>query len=694
MTPDPASSKRAVSKLDDDALAGLVRATAEAWILPPQRLDAASWRDRAGASRARRRSWLPRLAAPVSAAIGVTVVVAFAAVWLNTPHPGQIAGASPSPSGAPATAPGPSESTPPNAAVNDPLAKPTTVLVRAGEAYKLADLTSGSFSAGVFGAFNGPATVIARPGGGWLCVCSDGGSGPGLPAHLTVTLALAGPTGLRESETPVRQLDGRADPGLPSPAQEQLVDAHATVSRDGRFAFLGWAVREGTTGWQLGVDVIDVAAARVVSSIGIPKLPSTTAAGQPTTRLAPAVDLAASGGRVLVSDFWFVNEDLNPSPSGVDHWEASFDGTTVSGLSPAGSTSGDACVETASGVVDASTWWVLCSNPDGRLRFDRFDRDGATIGSTDLPASDGLPAAQLDSRGEHLFVWGPVARALTRIDVATGLVSTVTATAAAETNDPLTDLATALGRWIAPTALAKVMLDPALAISPDGTRVYALGVDMHSGEAVSSLGIFVFDTATMAQVGHWQPAADLTSIALSPDGAWLYAAGQPLFDAAGNAIPGCRIDHRLFDGRRQREPDGRPSRERPHLVPWPGPALTVGDQPSRSRRYAAARLTCSNPRPSYRPSAPLAFSESTPSIPSVIPTARKRSSEAAVIARARPRRRHGRRTLMCSSQPRLTPSFSFSSGQIQFWTTPAIWSPSQATTHRSVSSSGRAKVEV
>ncbi len=42
---------------------------------------------------------------------------------------------------------------------------------------------------------------------------------------------------------------------------------------------------------------------------------------------------------------------------------------------------------------------------------------------------------------------------------------------------------------------------------------------------------------------------------------------------------------------------------------------------------------------------------------------------------------------MCSSQPRVTPSFSFSSGQIQFWTTPAISSPSHATTHRSVSRS-------
>ena len=60
---------------------------------------------------------------------------------------------------------------------------------------------------------------------------------------------------------------------------------------------------------------------------------------------------------------------------------------------------------------------------------------------------------------------------------------------------------------------------------------------------------------------------------------------------------------------------------------------------------------------------------------------------AAVMARPRPRLRHGRRTLIFSSQPRWTPSVSFSSVQIQVWTTPATSSPSQATTQRSVSSS-------
>lgn len=535
MTPDPDLTKRPATEPDDDALAALVRATAADWTLPPQRLDAATWRERVATNRAGRRGWLPRLAAPLSTAIVITVVAAFAAVWLSSPRSGPIAGASPNPTGAPTTSAGPSASTPPKVVLNGPLPDPATVLVQGGGAYRLADLATGDLGPRVFGVYSGPTAVAARPGGGWLCVCSDWAeSGPSGPARIIVKLAVAGPTGLLETETVVRDMVGRADPGLPVAAQTQVVDAQASVSDDGRYVFLGWAVREGADGWKLGIDVIDVAKGRVIGSSGLPTLPSTTADGQPTTRIAPEIDLAASGGAVLVSDFWFVNEDRNPPPSGVDRWSASFDGTTVAEFSPAGSTPGDACVVVARGVGDASTSWALCST-DGRLRFDRIGRDGTTIGSTDLPVSDGLPGAQVDSSGGQLYVWGPVARTLARVDIASGAVTSVTATTAASTEGPLSRLAAALGRWIAPPALAKVMLEPAVAISPDGARIYALGADVLSGEAIASLGVYAFDATTMTQVGHWQPVADFTSIAVSPDGAWLYAAGEPLFDAGGSA---------------------------------------------------------------------------------------------------------------------------------------------------------------
>ena len=114
--------------------------------------------------------------------------------------------------------------------------------------------------------------------------------------------------------------------------------------------------------------------------------------------------------------------------------------------------------------------------------------------------------------------------------------------------------------------------------------------------------------------------------------------------------------------------------------------------PRTASRGPSIAGSISKPRPSYSPRAPVGLSASTPSIASRMPASRSRRSDSAVIARPRPRRRHGRRTLIRSSQPRATPMRSFSSGQIQFWTTPAISSPSQATTHRSVRNSFRSSI--
>jgi hypothetical protein len=138
----------------------------------------------------------------------------------------------------------------------------------------------------------------------------------------------------------------------------------------------------------------------------------------------------------------------------------------------------------------------------------------------------------VDPTGKTLYMWGPTARTLARIDIASGTASSVTGNVATA-GDPMSDLALAIGRWIAPRANAKVMVEPGLVLSPDGTRVYTLGADLGNGETVASLGVFVFDAATLEQIAHWQPAADLTSIAISQDGAWLYAAGQPGFSPSG-----------------------------------------------------------------------------------------------------------------------------------------------------------------
>ena len=75
-------------------------------------------------------------------------------------------------------------------------------------------------------------------------------------------------------------------------------------------------------------------------------------------------------------------------------------------------------------------------------------------------------------------------------------------------------------------------MDPALALSPDGSRIYALATtatNMTEGSA-SSAGILVLDAWTLRLVGHWRPLADLVSIRVSDDGRFVYAIGS----AGGN----------------------------------------------------------------------------------------------------------------------------------------------------------------
>src|SRR4249920_2696264 len=119
MTRDQNGSDQPPSTTDDDRLAGLVRAAAADWTLPPQRLDQTTWRDRVTATAPRRRGGRrPRLAAPFLAAVAITV--AFGAVWLEGPRPAAITGASPSPKGASSPTVQPTAS-PPKVIVNGAL---------------------------------------------------------------------------------------------------------------------------------------------------------------------------------------------------------------------------------------------------------------------------------------------------------------------------------------------------------------------------------------------------------------------------------------------------------------------------------------------------------------------------------------------------------------------------------------------
>jgi len=564
MTREPDRPAGSPATLDDDQLAALVRAGVEEWRLPPQRLDQPTWRDRVGArGTGRRRRWFARLAGPLAAAVLATVLVALAAVWLTSPRSNApIGAASPTTAGGSptsgATSPRGSAASPsappsppassglPVLQVNGALPDPYRVMVRSDATYRLVDLSTGTLGPASVGSHLGPQTMLARPSGGWACICTDWtGSGGATPTTLVVTFETVAADGTRGTAATLRTVRGEPDPSLSAGNQPELVDAAVSASTDGRYAFLGWSARHGANGWTAGVDVVDLDSGAVVDSIPLDVVPPGGAANRTAIRVAPKVTLSPSGAEAFVSSFWYVDSPSSTPPSGTDHWITSFSAGALGALSAAGSTAGETCAEADSGPIDATTWWALCLTPAGPLSVERHRTDGSRIDTTAVPGTrSGLEQSSLVLRqGDRLFIWDPVTVRLARFDLRSATMDSAAGTALAPARsgsplDAIAGLGRQVGRWLAPSVAAKIFLEPALVASPDGSRIYALGVEPPVGESGgASRGVYAFDAGSVEPVGRWAPTADLVSLAISPDGQFVYAAGQAGVDAAGASAP-------------------------------------------------------------------------------------------------------------------------------------------------------------
>ncbi len=540
-----------IGTLDDEGIGALVRAVADDWQMPPQRLDRPTWRDLTARAGARRRGRIARVAGPAVAAVLATVAVAFVAVWLTSPRPNSaISGASPA-TGSPTpgeTTPGPSGPTASPASPlpallrNGDLPAPSRVLVRLDGRYKIADLGAGALSPISIAPFTGPTSVLARRDGGWLCVCADWierGSAP--PSGAKVSLQVVDPSGVQTATYPIRTLEGRTDPRWAGSYQMEIADVGSAAWADGGTALIGWSVKLGEAGWTSGIDVIDTDTGAVVRTVELPTREPSAAADWPLTRVAPRISISPAGDRVLISSFWWVEDPrVAMPPSGTDHWTATLDGGALGALSQADATPDGSCGEFNSGIIDASSWYAVCPTEGGTLVAERHRLDGQLIDRTEIGAlASGLEnGAFLARSGDAVFLWDPAPTRLTRFDLGTGAIVKATAPNTVGSASPLDELA-ALGRrvgmWLAPSALAKVFLEPAIVVSADGSRVYALGVDAQGGgELGGSKGVFAFDSDTLEVIGHWPATADYLSLAVSPDGRFVYASGDSGRDAAGN----------------------------------------------------------------------------------------------------------------------------------------------------------------
>ena len=515
--------------LDDAALGDLVRDVAKGWSLPPQRLDVPTWRDRVGGghragdggSRLRRTR---RLVGAAAVAVVATVSLSIGIVWLMAPH-GDHGSVSTSPSPSGSSTPVPSGSAVPAVSAMPKLFRignlptPSRIMVQTGRGFHIADLATGTVEPVIIEKGHGLAVLLARPGGGWVCVCGDGQN------VIRLSLKTVDANGVVGSPKPIRDIVGAADPSASSDLQPRLAEVSATASPDGRFALVGWIRRDGAAGWRIGADIIALDTLATVGSTELLLNEPVVLGGQPRTRFAPLVRLSLAGDRILLASQWFVGDTGPSSPNaGTDHWLASFDGRTIGALADAGTTTGDVCFEFDSGLIAGSptadaAYYAACWSPDGPLLVNRIAANGRVASTTEFPgALAGVDRGTLvPPSDEAFFSWNPFDTVLSRLDLRSGKLSV----GQPQRPNPK-GLSNALGDLIV--------------VSADGTRVYTLGIVSPDGSQDSG-GVFAFDASTLAPIGHWAPHADLSSIAVSDDGRHLYAAADGGVNAAGKPAP-------------------------------------------------------------------------------------------------------------------------------------------------------------
>jgi hypothetical protein len=536
--------------LDDDAIAKLVRDTAAGWAMPPVRLDAPSWRDRIRGPRARRiattRGWFGRLGQAAMAAVALTVVGALVAVVLTHPTVGP--GKSPAASGSatPGQTTGPSagaEATGlPKLILEGDLPDPSKVVVEDEQGdFALVDLEKGSIGPALTGARHGSSLRVMADGS-LLCLCLTESVWVGeSPTVATVTLDRFAADGSKTSSTPVDSFTGEPDPrdeGEFVPERPPHVLTALSFSADGRYGFVGWSMRAHPV-WKSGIVVVDLADGSVVDRLALAD--ADTGTGD-TRRVidAPHVVGAASAG-LLIARSWFTWAPVTSSNASYrfdnEVFTAGFADGTFAVPAPVPNAAGCGENVISGGPTAGGGSWLACSSGfSASTVVRRLGPDGSRLGDTRVSGRAGIEGdmTALSVDGAHLFVWNPVSATLTRVDLATGETATGQGPipAAAELG-PLS----ALGEWLAPSVAAKSFLRGGIVISPDGSRVYAIGVrsEATGPEAGGSTGVFAFDAATLANVAYCPPTADFVSLAVSRDGQSVYAAGLPGVDAGGSS---------------------------------------------------------------------------------------------------------------------------------------------------------------
>ncbi len=529
---------------DDETLAALVRDVADRWSMPPQRLDDRTWRERVSGQPRRRRArataagWLRRLGTAASVAVVATVALALVAVWLTIPRTPAIGNRTSAP---PTLGQTPESRQTPSLPPATPLPAYAVygqkldgrLILNVSGVYRIVDLATGTFAGDLVKGTQYPTQLFARPGGGFVCACfSAAYAGDYLSGSYTIDARVLRRDGSLIRQVRVAKLQSDTDPVV-SDDESNGLSAAAELAPDGRTLYVAWAYRR-TPVWHTGISVVDVERGKVVQTIRLPDRSSTDGLIVTSVWLN-ALRIAPDGGHLMLTmDVYSTRSHTTP------HVLATVaDGRIAQTVTlPDNTAINEHPCDPGGGFATNTTYYTLCPSP---AVYRLFALDGSLIAQAELGRGSGAEPGTADivdrARGQ-IFHWSSETRTLSRIDLATGRV-TGTATALQASSGParpvdgLAALGRSVGGWLAPSVMAKTILQPGIVLSPDGSRIYALGTTTPATTDPGSTGVDVFDAVAMRPIDHWEPPADLVSVATSPDGRYVYVAGAPDVNASG-----------------------------------------------------------------------------------------------------------------------------------------------------------------
>ena len=327
----------------------------------------------------------------------------------------------------------------------------------------------------------------------------------------------------------------------------------AGLSADNRFLYVLTAARRPPV-WTVELQQIDVDSGELVSSTVLDEVtidldepdPSPSASpetaqpdGSPPDGVyvwASALARSPDGARMVATVAYSEVRD--------DAWTGGFHEILVP-LTDGGP--GTAVTLETGRSIDPGTWCVappefidddilveVCSAPNGpngqdAFHVNLFSTGGGSLDDVPLRVTQGVGQYQfsiaLDRARRGVVSWDPVKHSLARVSVDDGEVVEREVARSMLPEEQPGDRGGYFGA------------DPGIVLSPDGLRLYALGFARGPSDSGKPTGVWVFDAQTLNLIDHWAPRAMLTSIAVSADGRFVYAAGANGFDVLGNQTP-------------------------------------------------------------------------------------------------------------------------------------------------------------